>query len=72
MLVDAIINAKEVDVGVTTTFGAEIVPPRVGDIIVYNDKKWVVTKSEQHIRYGRTHVFYVTMEHKEDTACLFK
>lgn len=72
MLISAIITAIDVDNGMTTTFSAEIVPPRIGDIIIYNDKKWVVTKSEQQIRYARTHVFYVTMEHKEDTACLFK
>lgn len=64
MLISAIITAIDVDNGMTTTFSAEIVPPRIGDIIIYNDKKWVVTKSKQRIGFGQTQGFSVTMEHK--------
>lgn len=64
MLISAIITAIDVDNGTTKTFGASIIPPRVGDIIVYNDKEWVVTKSKQRIGFGQTQGFSVTMEHK--------
>ncbi len=72
MLVNAIITAKEIDVGLTTTFGAEIVPPHVGDTIMWKKKPFTVTASKQEITSAGNIVFHVCMEYKEDPACLFK
>ena len=69
MLINAIITAKEK--GMTTTFGASIVPPHKGDIIIRDHKEYVVVSVKQEL-CGSNVWLHVEMEHKEDLACQFK
>jgi hypothetical protein len=68
MYISAIITA--IGDGITTTFGAKIYPVQKGDIIIYNDKEFVVTDVKQYICFGQTQSLRVTMEHKEGMPCL--
>lgn len=69
MLINAIITAKEK--GMTTTFGAQIIPVQKGDIIIHNNKEFIVTSIKQKIEFNKTQCLIVEIEHKEDLASLF-
>lgn len=68
MLINAIITEKEK--GMTTTFGAQIIPVQKGDIIIHKNKEFTVTSVKQKIEFNQTQ-YLVEIEHKEDLASLF-
>ena len=72
-MIQAIITAINHTTGISTTFCSAIVPVRIGDIIMYNKKDFVVTAAKQELK-GRAGapVMHIKMEYKEDMACLFK
>ena len=70
MYISASITA--IDGNTSCQFYAKIWPVRVGDIIIYGDKEYIVTEMKQRIACGQTQCLLVTMEHKEDLACQFK
>lgn len=63
MLINAIITAKEEHV--VHTFGASILPPHKGDIIIKDKKEFIVTDVKQELRPGNI-VLHVAMERKEN------
>ena len=73
MLVQAIITAINHTTGISTTFGAAVVPVRVGDIIMHERKDFIVTAVKQELKvHAGAPVMHIKMEYKEDPACLFK
>lgn len=65
MLIQAIITAKSN--GMTTTFGATMVPVRKDDIVIYNSKEYVVTGVRQELRvHAGAPVLHVEMKEKGD------
>ena len=72
-MIQAIITAINHATGIATTFGAAIIPVRVGDIIMHDKKDFIVTAAKQELKgHARAPVMHIKMEYKEDVACLFK